>query len=99
MEEIRRINYPNPTGLSIMNYENVEKMEKICKDLGYSCKQMNQGTGHDSMIMADYVDTNMIYVPSRHGGVSHCPEEWTDYTDIEKGANVLLELVKDLSTK
>lgn len=99
LEEIRRVNYPNPTGPSIMNYENVEKMEKICDELGYSHKQMNQGTGHDSMIMADFVDTNMIYVPSRNGGVSHCPEEWTEYTDIEKGANVLLELVKDLSTK
>ena len=99
LEEIRRVNYPNPTGPSIMDYENVEKMEKICDGLGYSHKQMNQGTGHDSMIMADFVDTNMIYVPSRNGGVSHCPEEWTEYTDIEKGANVLLELVKDLSIK
>lgn len=99
LEEIRRINYPNPTAPSIMNYDNVLKMEKICDKLGYSHIQMNQGTGHDSMIMTDFVDTNMIYVPSRHGGVSHCPEEWTDYTDIEKGANVLLELVKELSVK
>ena len=99
LEEIRRIHYPNPTAPSIMNYDNVLKMEKICDKLGYSHIQMNQGTGHDSMIMTDFVDTNMIYVPSRHGGVSHCPEEWTDYTDIEKGANVLLELVKELSVK
>lgn len=99
LEEIRRIGYPNPTGPAIMNPENIEKMEKICDDLGYSHIRMNKGTGHDSMIMADYVDTNMIYVPSRNGGVSHCPQEWTDYEDIQKGADVLLNLVKELSKK
>lgn len=97
MEEISRINYSNPTPPSVMNKENVEKMEKICRQFGYSCLHMNKGTGHDSMIMADYVDTNMIYVPSRNGGVSHCPQEWTDYKDIQKGANVLLHLVMELS--
>ena len=32
-----------------------------------------------------------------NGGVSHCPEEWTDYEDIKKGADVLLHLVMELS--
>lgn len=99
LEEIRRIVYPNPTGPSVMNAENVEKMQKICDELGYSHMLINNGTGHDSMIMTDFVDTNMIYVPSRNGGVSHCPEEWTDYESIKKGADVLLHLVMDLSRK
>lgn len=99
LEEIRRINYPNPTGPSVMNAENVEKMKTICDDLGYSYLVINNGTGHDSMIMTDFCDTNMIYVPSRNGGVSHCPEEWTDYESIKKGADVLLHLIKDLSKK
>lgn len=99
LEEIRRINYPNPTGPSIMCYDNVLRMQRICDDLGYTHMIINNGTGHDSMIMTDFVDTNMIYVPSRNGGVSHCPEEWTDYEDIEKGANVLLHLVMELSKK
>ena len=82
-----------------MNADNVKKMQAICDELGYSHMVINNGTGHDSMIMTDFVDTNMIYVPSRNGGVSHCPEEWTDYESIKKGADVLLHLVMDLSKK
>lgn len=96
LEEITRINYPNPTKPSIMNADNVQKMITICKDLGYSYSVINNGTGHDSMIMTDFTDVNMIYVPSKNG-VSHCPEEWTDYDKIKKGADVLLHLVMDLS--
>ncbi len=99
LQEIRRINYPNPTGPSIMNGDNVKKMQQICDELGYSHVVINNGTGHDSMIMTDFVDTNMIYVPSRNGGVSHCPEEWTDYESVKKGADVLLHLVMELSKK
>ena len=99
LEEIKRIAYPNPTGPSVMNADNVKKMQAICDELGYSHMVINNGTGHDSMIMTDFVDTNMIYVPSRNGGVSHCPEEWTDYDSIKKGADVLLHLVMDLSKK
>lgn len=99
LNEIKRINYPNPTGPSIMCAENVKKMEKICDDLGYSHIIINNGTGHDSMIMTDFTDTNMIYVPSRNNGVSHCPQEWTDYIDIKKGADVLLHLIMDISKK
>lgn len=99
LEEIRRINYPNPTGPSIMCRENVEKLEAICDKLGYSHCIINNGTGHDSMIMTDFTDTNMIYIPSRNGGVSHCPEEWSDYADVKKGADVLLHLIMDLSRK
>ena len=99
LEEITRINYPNPTGPSIMCAENVKKMENICRELGYSYRIINNGTGHDSMIMTDFADTNMIYVPSRNHGVSHCPEEWSVYEDVKKGADVLLHLIMDLSKK
>lgn len=96
LEEITRINYPNPTSPSIMYESNVRKMESICKELGYSYRIINNGTGHDSMIMAEYTKTNMIYVPSKDG-ISHSPDEWTDYENIKKGADVLLQLIKDIS--
>ena len=99
IEEITRINYPNPTGPSIMNADNVKKMETICDRLGYSHVVINNGTGHDSMIMTDFCDVNMIYVPSRNNGVSHCPEEWTEYEDVKKGADVLLNLTMELSKR
>lgn len=96
LEEMARINYPNPTPPSIMNKENVEKMERICNKLGYSYMILNDGSGHDAMMMTEFTDTNMLYVPSV-GGLTHCPEEWTDYEDIKKGADVLLHLVMELS--
>lgn len=96
LEEMARINYPNPTPPSIMNKENVEKMERICHELGYSYMILNDGSGHDAMMMTEFTDTNMLYVPSV-GGLTHCPEEWTDYEDIKKGADVLLHLVMDIA--
>lgn len=96
LEEMARINYPNPTPPSSMNKENVEKMERICNKLGYSYMILNDGSGHDAMMMTEFTDTNMLYVPSV-GGLTHCPEEWTDYEDIKKGADVLLHLVMDIA--
>lgn len=96
LEEMARINYPNPTPPSIMNKENVEKMERICNKLGYSYMILDDGSGHDAMMMTEFTDTNMLYVPSV-GGLTHCPEEWTDYEDIKKGADVLLHLVMDIA--
>lgn len=98
VEEIKRIQYSNPTAPSIMNADNVSKMEAICEQLGFRHMIINNGTGHDSMIMTDFTDTNMIYVPSKDG-VSHCPEEWTDYEAIKKGADVLLHLIMDVSNE
>lgn len=95
LEEITRIGYPNPTGPSVMNADNVMRMEKICDRLGYQHRIINNGTGHDSMIMTAFTDTNMIYVPSKDG-VSHCPQEWTDYEAIKKGADVMLHLIMEL---
>ena len=88
LEEMARINYPNPTPPSIMNKENVEKMERICNKLGYSYMILNDGSGHDAMMMTEFTDTNMLYVPSV-GGLTHCPEEWTDYEDIKKDKKFL----------
>lgn len=38
----------------------------------------------------------MIFVPSK-GGRSHCPEEETDWGDVERGANVLLQTLLSLA--
>ena len=48
------------------------------------------------MIMSEYIPTNMILVPSK-GGISHHPDEWTDYEDLKKGIDVMLRLVRELS--
>lgn len=98
IEERARIGYPNPTPPSVMDKETVKLMEDICDKLNYSSMIINKGTGHDAMITAEYVPTNMIYVPSKEG-ISHHPDEWTDYEDLQKGIEVMLHTVKKLCQK
>ncbi|WP_066187888.1 Zn-dependent hydrolase [Gracilibacillus timonensis] len=93
--ERARIGYPNPTPPSVMDKETVKLMEEVCEQLNYSSMIINKGTGHDAMITAEYVPTNMIYVPSKDG-ISHHPDEWTDYEDLQKGIEVMLHTVKKL---
>jgi N-carbamoyl-L-amino-acid hydrolase len=50
---------------------------------------MPSGAGHDAMIMAKYVPTGMLFVPSI-GGRSHHVSENTKDADIVAGANVML---------
>jgi allantoate deiminase len=50
---------------------------------------MQSGAGHDAMIMAGLTEVGLIFVPSRYGR-SHCPEEWTDYAQLQTGINLLL---------
>ena len=93
--EMARVGYSNPTPPSVMDGGNINKMKEICDKLGYSHTIINNGTGHDAMIMTDFAPTNMIYVPSKDG-ISHHPDEWTDYADLKKGADVMLNLTMDI---
>ncbi|SNY92980.1 N-carbamoyl-L-amino-acid hydrolase [Cohaesibacter sp. ES.047] len=66
------------------------------KRLGYSHTVMPSGAGHDAQTMQAFCPSGLVFVPSRNG-ISHAPEEWTDWTDIEKGAQVMLNAVLRLS--
>lgn len=63
---------------------------------GLSSMSMPSGAGHDSQNLAPLVPTGMIFVPSIDGR-SHCPEENTSWTDVENGANVLLDTLVQLA--
>lgn len=54
-----------------------------------SSQLMPSGAAHDAQIMGRYVPMGMVFVPSRKG-ISHSPAEWTDWADIEAGANLVL---------
>ncbi len=60
--------------------------------LGLSHIVMPSGAGHDTQFMAEVARAGMIFVPSV-GGISHAPDEWTNWSDVENGANVLLNTV------
>ena len=93
--EMARVGYSNPTPPSIMLKENVEIMVDICKKLDYKYTIINNGTGHDAMIMTEFAPTNMIYVPSKEG-ISHHPDEWTNYEALKKGIDVMMHLVLEI---
>ena len=57
-----------------------------------SNRPMISGAGHDTQIMALLTEAALLFVPSKDGR-SHCPEEWTDYAALKKGADVLLGAV------
>ncbi len=64
--------------------------------LGVSHQRMVSGAGHDAQVMARVVPAGMIFVPSKNGR-SHSPVESTAPSDLEIGANVLLETLMDAS--
>lgn len=63
---------------------------------GLSSAYLPSGAGHDSQNMATLAPTGMIFVPSIDGR-SHCPQENTSWTDVENGANVLLDTLVQLA--
>jgi allantoate deiminase len=66
----------------------VNDLASLCDELGLKSKVMLSGAGHDAMVMASITNTGMIFVPSKNGR-SHCPEEGTEYEDLQKGIELL----------
>ncbi|WP_336057905.1 M20/M25/M40 family metallo-hydrolase, partial [Nitratireductor sp. CH_MIT9313-5] len=59
--------------------------------------RMPSGAGHDAQTMQSLCPSGLIFVPSRNG-ISHAPQEWTDWDAIEKGANLMLRALMRLSS-
>lgn len=64
--------------------------------LGLDARSMPSGAGHDAQTMQSLCPSALMFIPSRDG-VSHSPEEWSDWADIEKGANLMLAALIRLS--
>lgn len=58
--------------------------------------RMHSGAVHDNAMLTDLIPTAMIFVPSIRG-ISHSPEEDTDFDDILTGAELLLDSVKAIA--
>ncbi len=74
----------------------VARQKAICERLGLKYRLMQSGAGHDAMVMAGISQVGLVFVPSLNGR-SHCPEEWTDYAQLQKGAEVYLHTVMELA--
>ena len=56
--------------------------------------------GHDAMNAAKAdIPTVMIFIPSRNGGISHHPEEYSTPQDLENGARALAALAYQLASQ
>lgn len=74
----------------------VEILKQKCEELSFGYKEMISGAGHDAMIMSEITDVGLIFVPSKDGK-SHCPEEWTDYEQLQKGIELILEAALEIA--
>ena len=68
---------------------------KSAERLGLAAKLMPSGAGHDAQEMAALGPIGMIFIPSI-GGISHSPKEFSRPSDIENGANVLFETLRNV---
>jgi N-carbamoyl-L-amino-acid hydrolase len=73
----------------------MQLIEAKTRALDYSYKIMPSGAGHDVQFFCGHTKAAMFFVPSV-GGVSHAPDEWTHWSDIERGTQLLLECVMEL---
>jgi allantoate deiminase len=78
-----------------MNEGLKERIEESCIKRNFSYEHINSGAGHDSLPMAEAVDTAMIFVPSK-AGRSHCKEEFTNYEYLAKAALVALDAITNI---
>jgi len=78
--------------------ELVELLEREATTLEYSFLRMPSGAGHDTQFLSEITRAGLVFVPSV-GGVSHSPDEWTHWSDIECGANLLLNAAITLATE
>lgn len=64
--------------------------------LDLDARPMPSGAGHDAQTMQSLCPSALVFIPSRDG-VSHSPEEWSDWDDIGKGADLILAALIRLS--
>jgi N-carbamoyl-L-amino-acid hydrolase len=74
----------------------VRTLEAASSQLGYRTTTMPSGAGHDAQTMQHLAPSGLIFVPST-GGISHAPEEHTPWPDVERGANLLLHALVELT--
>ncbi|MDY0235682.1 MAG: M20 family metallo-hydrolase [Gudongella sp.] len=72
-----------------MSEDNLQILKQKTEEAGFEYEMMNSGAAHDSMVMSRIAPSSLVFVPSVNG-LSHHPEEWTEYEDIVKGIELML---------
>ena len=74
----------------------IDQVEHCANALGLSSRRMPSGAGHDAQMFARVCPTAMIFTKSVNG-ISHNVTEYTEPDDLEAGANVLLDVLLQLT--
>ena len=68
-------------------------LAQVLQENQWSFESIPSWAGHDAVQMTHVTpQCAMLFVPS-HLGLSHCPEEWTQPSDLVRGANALLQSI------
>ena len=70
-------------------------LEKSTQEHGYTYMRLPSGAGHDSLEIGQQLPTVMLFVSSKDGR-SHCPVEFSKYSDLAKASILMTELIEKL---
>ncbi len=76
----------------------IETIETVCEEQGFTHMRLPSFAGHDAQILAPFTPSGMIFIPCKDG-ISMNPKEYTDWQNIENGANVLLATILKLAER
>ena len=95
-----QISHRNLADFKPVHFNNsvIDLIETVAKSHGHSTMRLPSGAGHDAQIIAELCPAGMIFVPSIKG-LSHNVSEFTSASDIEAGANILLNSMIQLAKK
>ena len=71
-------------------------IEKSCLNQNIPYMHTISGAYHDSLFIGEFAPVGMIFIPSK-GGISHSPQEWTEFEDIAAGTDILAETLLELA--
>lgn len=91
--EIATLNHDHPV---VCNEVLRDSLFKSCREIGEEPMELISGAYHDSLLVGRFAPVAMLFVPSKDG-ISHSPDEWTDFEDIALGADVLANTLLELA--
>ena len=75
----------------------IQAIESASDALGLSHMRLCSYAGHSAQILSTLMPSGMIFIPSVEG-ISHHPKEFTEWSDVVNGANVLLHTVLSMAS-
>ena len=82
----------------ILSEKIVRSIEGQAERMGIPFMRMSSGAVHDAAMISKICDVGMIFIPSKNG-ISHSSGEFTEYSHIKLGSDLLLQTVLDINSR